>query len=152
MNRLRTNRLRTNQNAFTLLELMVVIAIISILALITAPTFTRQITKAKLVEAQNIAAQSQSFIEEYILLNGTFPTATEFTEIAPSISNSDIVQSIAVNNPSEETGSFRVTLKSNTGISEGDYFEYTRNAERYWQCESNLASNVLPQQCTSTAE
>jgi len=143
------NRLRAHQGGFTLLELMVVIAIISILAAITAPTFTRQITKAKLVEAQNIATQSQSFIEEYILLNGTFPSTTEFAAIAPTVAGDSIVKSIAVSDQEEGTGSVTVTLNSDTGISEGNYFKYSRDDSNDWQCVSDLDSKLLPPQCST---
>lgn len=146
------NRLRAHQGGFTLLELMVVIAIISILAAITAPTFTRQITKAKLVEAQNIATQSQSFIEEYILLNGTFPSTTEFADIAPTVSSDSIVKSIAVSDQEEAAGSVTVTLNSDTGITEGNYLKYSRDDNSNWQCESDLASKLLPQQCSTVEE
>ncbi|MEL0636705.1 MULTISPECIES: pilin [Marinomonas] len=146
------NRLRANQNGFTLLELMVVIAIISILAAITAPTFTRQITKAKLVEAQNLATQSQSFIEEYILLNGEFPSESNFNEIVPTVLSNSIVKSIKVSDQDKETGSVTITLNDDTGISEGNYLKYSRNEERNWLCESDLSSNVLPRQCTTVEE
>lgn len=137
---------------FTLLELMVVIAIISILAAITAPTFTRQITKAKLVEAQNLATQSQSIIEEFILLNGAFPTDSDFQKIAPSLKSDSLVKSIQINSQNAETGSFKLTLNSDTGIDQNQYFEYSRNADRDWSCESDLSSKVLPSQCTSLAD
>ncbi|REG85489.1 pilin [Marinomonas pollencensis] len=146
------NHSRVHQGGFTLLELMVVIAIISILAAITAPTFTRQITKAKLVEAQNIATQSQSFIEEYILLNGGFPSSTEFAEISPIVASDSIVKSIAVSDQEASSGSVTVSLNSDTGISEGNYLKYHRDANNNWQCESDLASKLLPQQCTTVEE
>ena len=145
-------RIRAHQGGFTLLELMVVIAIISILAAITAPTFTRQITKAKLVEAQNIATQSQSFIEEYILLNGSFPSSTEFAEIAPVVASDSIVKSIAVSDQEAGAGSVTVSLNSNTGVSEGNYLKYSRDENSNWSCESDMTSNLLPQQCTTVEE
>ncbi|MBR7888595.1 pilin [Marinomonas sp. A79] len=137
----------SGMRGFTLLELMVVIAIISILASLSAPTFTRQIAKANLIEAQNIATQHQSLVEEYILLNGSFPTDNEFDDIKQAVADDSIVQSIAVN----DADSIIITLNSATGIDDSSTLTYTRDDDRNWQCTSDLDTNVLPLKCTSTS-
>ena len=142
---------RLNMRGFTLLELMVVIAIISILASLSAPSFTRQITKAKLIEVQNLATQHQSLVEEFILLNGNFPTTSEFDLIKSTLADDSIVKSISVDNQSEDTGNIKLTLNSNTGITEGQHFTYSRDNDKNWACISDLDSKVLPIQCESVA-
>jgi type IV pilus assembly protein PilA len=142
---------RHTMRGFTLLELMVVIAIISILASLSAPTFTRQIAKAKLIEVQNLATQHQSLVEEFILLNGDFPTTTEFDLIKNTLSDNSIVKSISVNNQSEDTGNLKLTLNSNTGVTEGQYFAYSRDSNKNWSCISDIDSKILPIQCESLA-
>ncbi|GAB3475279.1 pilin [Marinomonas epiphytica] len=139
-------------NGFTLLELMVVIAIISIIASVSAPSFIRHISKAKLVEAQNIASQHQSLIEEYILLNGAFPSADTFNAVKTSPHSDSIVKSIAVSDISKQTGSLTLTLNTTTGISSGNTFTFKRGADHRWQCQSTLAANLLPDQCQEVAE
>lgn len=141
----------TKQQGFTLLELMVVIAIISILAAFSAPTFVRQITKAKLVEAQNLATQNQSLVEEYILLNGKFPAEQAFKKLVQPLPDDSIAKSIAVTDPSEATGNIVITLNENTGIKAGQTITYTRDENRQWHCESDLNESVLPPKCTSIA-
>ena len=142
---------RLTIRGFTLLELMVVIAIISILASLTAPTFTRQISKAKLVEVQNLATQHQSLAEEFILLYGYFPSTSDFNLIKRSLPNDSIAKSITVDNQSDSTGNITLVLNSNTGIAEGQYIQYSRDADRNWNCSSDLDANILPAQCKSTA-
>ncbi len=141
----------THSQGFTLLELMVVIAIISILASFSAPTFTRQITKAKLIEVQNLASQHQSLVEEFILINGDFPTTSEFDLIKRELEEDSIVKSISVDGQSSDEGNIKLTLNANIGITENQYFNYTRNADKNWACTSDLDSKLLPTQCDSTA-
>lgn len=142
---------RLTMRGFTLLELMVVIAIISILASLSAPTFTRQISKAKLIEAQNLATQHQSLVEEFILLYGYFPSANDFNLIKRSLPDDSIAKSITVDNQSDNTGNITLKLNSNTGITEDQYIQYTRDTDRNWNCTSDLDVNILPAQCESLA-
>lgn len=142
---------RLSMRGFTLLELMVVIAIISILASLSAPTFTRQITKAKLIEVQNLATQHQSLVEEFILLHGSFPSEADFNLIKTPLDTDSIVKLITVNDQNKGTGNIQLTLNDSTGITENQYLKYARDANRNWHCTSDLAENVLPLQCKSLA-
>lgn len=137
---------------FTLLELMVVIAIISILASLSVPTFTRQIAKAKLIEAQNLATQHQSVIEEFILLHGSFPNETEFNLIKTPLAAKSIAKSVTVDSANKTTGRLILTLNSNTGIDENQYLRFSRDSSRNWTCLSDLDANLLPLQCESSME
>lgn len=143
---------RQLMRGFTLLELMVVIAIISILASLSVPTFTRQIAKAKLIEAQNLATQHQSVIEEFILLHGSFPSETEFNLLKNPLSNESIAKSITVDSANKTTGSLTLTLNSNTGIDENQYLKFSRDSSRKWTCLSDLDANLLPLHCESSTE
>jgi type IV pilus assembly protein PilA len=128
---------------------MVVIAIISIIASLSAPTFTRQIAKAKLIEAQNLATQHQSLVEEFILLHGSFPTETEFDLIKQTLADDSIAKSISVESQNRNMGNILITLNDSTGITENQYLRYSRDANRNWQCSSDLDNNILPLQCDS---
>lgn len=142
---------RLTIRGFTLLELMVVIAIISILASLSAPTFTRQIAKAKLIEAQNLATQHQALVEEFILLHGSFPSETEFNLIKQSPADDSIAKSISVQSQNKSMGDLVLSLNNSTGISENQYLKYSRDENRNWTCLSDLESNILPLQCESLA-
>ena len=140
---------RLTMRGFTLLELMVVIAIISILASLSAPTFTRQIAKAKLIEAQNLATQHQSMVEEFILLHSAFPTESEFILIKHTLPDDSIVKSLSVNGQNKSSGNLTIHLNNSTGVNENQYLKYTRDANRNWHCSSDVDSNILPMQCES---
>lgn len=140
---------RLTTRGFTLLELMVVIAIISIIASLSAPTFTRQIAKAKLIEAQNLATQHQSLVEEFILLHGSFPSEAEFNLIKQTLADDSIAKTISVDGQNKSMGNIVLTLNDSTGITENQYLKYSRDANRNWQCLSDLDNNILPLQCES---
>lgn len=142
---------RLSTRGFTLLELMVVIAIISIIASLSAPTFTRQIAKAKLIEVQKLATQHQSLVEEFILLHGSFPSEAEFNLIKQSLAEGSITKSISVDSQNKGMGNIVLTLNDSTGITENQYLRYSRDADRNWKCLSDLESNILPLQCDSAA-
>ncbi|WP_421852178.1 pilin [Marinomonas sp.] len=142
---------RLTTRGFTLLELMVVIAIISIIASLSAPTFTRQIAKAKLIEAQNLATQHQSLVEEFILLHGSFPSEAEFNLIKQTLADDSIAKAISVDSQNKSMGNILITLNDSTGITENQYLKYSRDASRNWQCLSDLDNNILPLQCESVA-
>ncbi|RBO79658.1 pilin [Marinomonas aquiplantarum] len=141
---------RNVQQGFTLLELMVVIAIISILASLSAPTFTRQIAKAKLIDAQNIATQHQAIVEEFILLNGHFPSTEEFALYRRTLADNSIVKSLTVKNQNSISGDLVLTLNNSTDITEGQMITYQRDSNRNWSCTSDINEQLLPQQCTSS--
>lgn len=139
-------------NGFTLLELMVVIAIISIIASFSAPSFIRHISKAKLVEAQTVATQHQALIEEYILLNGNFPSTETFNAIKSTPDSDSLIKSIAVKDISSTAGALVLTLNETNGIHSGAILNYTRNNNNQWQCQSDLQANILPDQCQELSE
>lgn len=135
---------------FTLIELMVVIAIIAILASFAVPKFTRHISKANLIQIHSFANQSQSLIEEYILIHGQFPTNTEINQWQQQLPSSKYIKSVTLSNIKNATGSLKITLKQNIGFDVEHNFLFTRNQQGVWSCSASLPSDYLPEYCTST--
>lgn len=145
-------RNRRLQGGFTLLELMVVIAIISIIASLSAPSFVRQIAKAKLVEAQNIATQHQAIVEEFILIHGVFPSSAQFAPLKRTLPDDSVVKSVQVKDNDGVLGHLVISLNADTGIDDGQYFDYQRDSDQNWQCTSDLEQALLPGHCQEIAE
>ena len=68
--------MRTLQKGFTLIELMIVIAIIGILAAIAIPAYQNYTIRAQVTEGLSLAAGWKTAISEYYAQNGTFPTGS----------------------------------------------------------------------------
>jgi type IV pilus assembly protein PilA len=71
--------LKQVQKGFTLIELMIVVAIIGILAAIAIPAYQNYTIRAQVTEGLNLADGWKTGISEYYAQNGAFPTCASTT-------------------------------------------------------------------------
>jgi type IV pilus assembly protein PilA len=68
--------MKSVQKGFTLIELMIVVAIIGILAAIALPAYSDYTTRAKVSEVMIAASACKTAVSEFLQANGVFPTTT----------------------------------------------------------------------------
>jgi type IV pilus assembly protein PilA len=87
--------MQRNTQGFTLIELMIVIAILGILLAIAIPAYSDYTIRARTSEGLNVAAAAKTAVSETRLSSGTFPTTNTLAGIAAAIS-STYVTSIVI--------------------------------------------------------
>lgn len=70
------------QKGFTLIELMIVIAIVGILAVVALPAYQDYTARAQVSEAIVLAEGQKAAVAEYYATNGQFPTTNEQAGVA----------------------------------------------------------------------
>lgn len=101
------------QQGFTLIELMIVVAIIGILAAIALPAYQDYTIRAQVAEGMSLAGGARTAVVEHYQNFGTFPT--DNTAAGLSASNTIVgnyVSDVAVDDTSTNTGTITATFSS----------------------------------------
>ncbi|HYA40299.1 MAG TPA: prepilin-type N-terminal cleavage/methylation domain-containing protein [Syntrophobacteraceae bacterium] len=99
---------------FTLVELMIVVAIIGILAAVAVPYYQKYITKSRLTSMVWPGVHAiQTNVASYYSLNNVFPTGNTFTTLTADANTTYFKAALAGAN----TPGFTVTLKNGNATS-----------------------------------
>jgi len=82
------------QKGFTLVELMIVIAIVGILAAVALPAYQDYTIRAKMSEPLALMGEAKTTIAEYYIANGVMPSNASQAGVRTAI-NTDIVKSLS---------------------------------------------------------
>jgi type IV pilus assembly protein PilA len=134
------------QQGFTLIELMIVVAIIGILAAIAIPAYNDYLIRAKVTEATAAASACKTSVAEYYQANNVFPTTLATSGCANTVTK--YVSGISVG----AGGAINVALDAtNVAPATGSYIltpTAIANGAITWSCTgSTVQSKYLPGNC-----
>lgn len=154
------------QKGFTLIELMIVIAIIGILAVIALPAYQDYTARAQVSEAITLMEGQKSAIVEYYADKGKWPTSNAEAGIAAEGSikgkyveqvkveaNGVITATMKAADVNNEIKSKTVSLTptATTTTGEGNDAKTTGNGSFTWTCKpgatNGVATKFLPSSC-----
>lgn len=134
------------QQGFTLIELMIVVAIIGILAAIAIPAYQDYTKRAHVSEGLSLAAGAKTAVSEFYSTNNAWPTGNASAGLAnASDIKGNAVQSVAVN-ASQITVTYtgKVDATNNTLILAA----VASGGAITWSCTGGtVASNIRPTNC-----
>jgi type IV pilus assembly protein PilA len=143
--------MRKLQKGFTLIELMIVVAIIGILAAIAIPAYQDYTIRAKVTELINAAGVCKTSVAEYYQAVGLFPT----DQTKAGCSNVGTANTLApvVNGSGLITVTATGTLTTQLGA--GNVFSYTPTTSAAgapitaWSCNT-AATTIIPKYLPAT--
>jgi len=106
---------RSMQQGFTLIELMIVVAIIGILAAVALPAYQDYTTRAKVSEVVLAASSARTNLAEIVSTNNAgFPATASYT---PPTQSSKYVSGVTYTSSASSTGVVTVAARGDTNIN-----------------------------------
>ena len=138
------------QQGFTLIELMIVVAIIGILAAVAIPAYQDYTIRAQVSEGMALTSGVKTSVSEFVQTNGTFPTDNAGAGISGTIegnyvsdvTNASGVVTVTYSNTGDQTANAQIngsTMVLSAVTSAGSV---------QWTCKAGtIEAKYLPSSC-----
>jgi len=139
------------QQGFTLIELMIVVAIIGILAAVAIPAYQDYTVRAQVTEGLSLASAAKTAVSEFFATNGTLPGSNASAGIATDQSISgNHVDRVAINDGGVGSGVIVVVFSANAITGDTLFLSPdTMGGRVSWDCKTGgtLEPKYRPSSC-----
>ena len=144
--------MRGVNQGFTLIELMIAVAIIAVLVAVGVPQYQNYVARSQAIEGVNLAGGIKTALAEYYNINGAFPKDTTDPHVglglepATSITGK-YVTSVTVS----DDGLGTITAEFGSGNHAGKFVRLTpvpvASGSIYFDCDSDIEESYRPKEC-----
>ncbi|MBG0757936.1 prepilin-type N-terminal cleavage/methylation domain-containing protein [Vibrio cidicii] len=142
----------TKQQGFTLIELMIVVAVIGVLAAIAVPQYQKYVAKSEAASALATLTGLKTNAEAYTVETGSFPTNAQNATLGTPTS---IMGAITYANTSTSGAGGNITFTFSGTVSpdlKAKSIRLVRDTSGNWTCASASAvdAGIRPKGCSTT--
>ena len=149
-------KVKQNQQGFTLIELMIVVAIIGILAAVAIPSYRDYTARAQMTEAISLLTGFKTGLAEHHQSQGSFKNTLKITQFGTTISGKYVQKLELTGADGANAIQIAATMKPAASgvaseIAGGQLRLKTTDGGRNWKCEINQNGTIkdrhLPSAC-----